>query len=72
MINVGSLLGVTANPLACLYVTTKHAVTGLTRTLRLAMAPHRHIGVSLVLPPSVDTPMFRRVGPVGDRPVTTG
>ncbi|MEZ5265598.1 MAG: SDR family NAD(P)-dependent oxidoreductase [Acidimicrobiales bacterium] len=60
LVNVGSLLGVSPNELTPHYTVSKYAVTGLTRTLRLAMVPHRRIGVSLVLPPGVDTPMFRR------------
>src|SRR5829696_1186171 len=57
LINVASLLGLMPNPVTPVYSTTKFAVCGLTKTLQQSRRA-ADIDVCLVLPGSVDTPMF--------------
>ena len=53
---VSSLAGFTANYSYAAYSASKFAVVGLAKVLRLEYKP-RGIGVSLICPPEVDTPM---------------
>ena len=67
IINASSRAGKVAStqPIGC-YVTTKHAVIGLTRQLALELAPHQ-ITVNAYCPGVVDTPMWELI----DREVAT-
>lgn len=64
LINVASVLGVVAVPHLGMYNVTKHAVVGLSDTLRqdLRVAGDRRISVCTVLPASIDTPFYRHAG----------
>lgn len=55
-----SVLGATAFPNRAEYVTSKHALTGLTRAAAVEGAPH-NIRVNAVLPGSIRTPMAEAV-----------
>lgn len=57
ILNVGSLAGYVAAPLAIPYAGTKAAIDASTRGLRLEVAPFG-IHVSLIIPGFVDTPTF--------------
>jgi short-subunit dehydrogenase len=59
IINVGSALSDRAVPLISAYVASKFGVRGFTDALRLELK-HQHPGIriSLVLPASIDTPLF--------------
>lgn len=62
IINAASMAGKSpsqSGPLAA-YVSTKHAVVGLTRSLALELAPHR-INVNAYCPGLVDTPMWDQI-----------
>lgn len=57
LINVGSMLSVTAYPLQGHYTASKHAVKGFTDSLRMELAHEgTPITVSLVEPAAIDTP----------------
>lgn len=58
IVNVGSVQSTTAQRGAVAYVTSKHAVLGLTRAMAVDHA-HEKIRVNCVCPGTVDTPMFR-------------
>ncbi|HZN12058.1 MAG TPA: SDR family oxidoreductase [Blastocatellia bacterium] len=58
IVNVGSVQSHGAQRGAVAYVTSKHALLGLTRALAVDCAPD-HIRVNCVCPGTVDTPMFR-------------
>jgi short-subunit dehydrogenase len=59
IVNVGSALSDRAVPLQSAYVATKHGIAGFTEALRLELMRDRAgIEVVLVLPSSVDTPLF--------------
>jgi NAD(P)-dependent dehydrogenase (short-subunit alcohol dehydrogenase family) len=58
VVNVSSVQGVGALPNSVAYVTSKHAITGLTRALAIDHAQD-NIRVNCVCPGAVDTPMFR-------------
>lgn len=60
LVNVGSLLGVTPNPLVPTYVMSKFAIRGLTLSLRHQYKNRPGIGIALVLPGPIDTPAFDR------------
>jgi NAD(P)-dependent dehydrogenase (short-subunit alcohol dehydrogenase family) len=58
IVNVGSVQSTTAQRGAVAYVTSKHALLGLTRAMAVDHA-HEKIRVNCVCPGTVDTPMFR-------------
>jgi short-subunit dehydrogenase len=59
IINVGSALSDRAVPLQSVYVASKHGVGGFTEALRLELAASAPgIDVVLILPSSIDTPLF--------------
>jgi len=62
LINVGSVLGLAAEPYASAYVTTKFAIRGLTACLRQEMRVFPNIHVCAVLPAALDTPIYQRAG----------
>ncbi len=55
IINIGSLAGRIASPFQSAYASTKHAVEGLSDSLRRELAPHG-IKVSVVRPGAINTP----------------
>lgn len=60
LINVGSMLGVTGQPFASAYVTSKAAILGLSESLRHELVDEPNIHVCTVLPYAVDTPIYQR------------
>ncbi|MDX2032814.1 MAG: SDR family oxidoreductase [Blastocatellia bacterium] len=58
IVNVGSVQSHVSQRGALAYVTSKHALLGLTRSMAVDYAPDR-IRVNCVCPGTVDTPMFR-------------
>jgi short-subunit dehydrogenase len=58
VVNVSSMAGYLASSTLPAYVATKHAVLGLSESLREELAPHR-IGVTAVCPGIIDTPIVR-------------
>ena len=64
IVNVASLAGKIGTPKASGYAATKHAVIGLTESLRQELAPYG-ILVSAVNPGPVATPFFDRADPQG-------
>ena len=58
IVNVGSVQSHAAQRGAVAYVTSKHAILGLTRAMAVDHA-HEKIRVNCVCPGTVDTPMFR-------------
>ncbi len=57
---VGSLYAQVAGPYVSSYVAAKHGLLGFTRSLRQEMLAHRGIRVKIVLPASIDTPIYQR------------
>src|SRR5262249_5552852 len=62
ILNTASLAGLTEPPMMAPYVATKHAVVGLTLSLRAEAARHR-VRVSVLCPGFVDTPLVDRINP---------
>jgi NADP-dependent 3-hydroxy acid dehydrogenase YdfG len=58
LINVGSVAGLAGYRYANVYNASKFGVRGLTEALRQEVRDNPHIHVSLIAPPSVDTPLF--------------
>ena len=59
IVNIASTLGLVATPERVAYVTSKHAVVGLTKALAMELAPHQ-IRVNAVAPGVIRTPMTER------------
>jgi NAD(P)-dependent dehydrogenase (short-subunit alcohol dehydrogenase family) len=60
IINVGSALSERAIPLQSVYCASKHGLLGFSEALRLELArDHPEITVTLVMPSSINTPLFR-------------
>lgn len=57
---VGSLYSQVAGPYVSSYVAAKHGLLGFARSLRQELLPHRRIRVRVVLPASIDTPIYQR------------
>jgi NAD(P)-dependent dehydrogenase (short-subunit alcohol dehydrogenase family) len=62
ILNTASLAGLIEAPMMAPYVATKHAVVGLTLSLRAEAARHG-VKVSVLCPGFVDTPLLDRVNP---------
>lgn len=58
-VNVGSILSKVPAPLQSAYVASKHAIRGLTESVRQETQDVRDIRLSLVMPGPVDTPLFQ-------------
>ena len=67
LVNVASLAGLVALPWHAGYTTSKFAVVGLSEVLRYDLAQH-NIGVSVVCPGAVDTPMKHSAAILGVAP----
>lgn len=59
LIQVGSLYGKMTSPFVGAYVTSKFGLIGFSEVLRQELSDAPDIHVSLILPSSVDTPVFR-------------
>ena len=59
LINVGSLFGRMTTAHVSAYIASKHAVQGLTRTLRQETALDPEVHVSAIVPAGVDTPILQ-------------
>jgi len=57
---VGSLYSQVAGPDVSAYVAAKHGLLGFARSLRQEMLGHRGIRIRVVLPASIDTPIYQR------------
>ncbi len=62
IVNTASLAGLTAAPMLAPYAATKHAVVGLSMSLRLEAAP-AGVRVSVVCPGVIETPILDSTGP---------
>ncbi|HEV7292911.1 MAG TPA: SDR family oxidoreductase [Devosia sp.] len=60
LINVSSVLGITAQPFAAAYVASKFGIRGLSDSVRLEVSKEPHIHVCTVLPFAIDTPVYQR------------
>ena len=69
IINVASLAGLAAAPLLVPYAASKHAVVGLSTSLRVEAADH-NVRVSVVCPAAIDTPMLDRDNPAHLPPIS--
>ena len=59
IVNVSSVAGVIGMAMAPLYIASKHAVIGLTKSLALEFA-QQNIRINVVLPGAIETPMIGR------------
>jgi 3-hydroxybutyrate dehydrogenase len=59
IVNVSSLHGVVASPFKCAYVSAKHGMIGLTRTVALEVAGHG-VTVNAICPAYVRTPLVEK------------
>ncbi|WP_437967419.1 SDR family oxidoreductase [Sorangium sp. So ce260] len=64
LINVGSMVSRLSEPYVSAYVASKHAIRGLSQSLRqeLKLLRARDIHVATVLPATIDTPFFQHAG----------
>ena len=60
LINVASVLGVSAQPFSAAYCASKFGVRGLSQSLRQEVSDAADIHVCTVLPAAVDTPIYAR------------
>jgi short-subunit dehydrogenase len=58
LVNVSSIVGLTGQPYSIAYTTSKAAIRGMTLCLQQEMALEEDIHVCMVLPATVDTPLF--------------
>lgn len=61
IVNTASIQGLTPAPYQTLYSTAKHAVVGMSESLRIEMKP-RNIHVSVLCPGAVESEIFRKGG----------
>ena len=61
IVNTASIQGLTPAPYQALYSTSKHAVVGMSESLRIEMKP-RNIHVSVLCPGAVESEIFRKGG----------
>jgi short-subunit dehydrogenase len=59
IINVGSVLSKVPAPYVSAYTLTKHAIRGLSSSLRTELLDDKDIHVSTVMPGAIDTPFFQ-------------
>jgi short-subunit dehydrogenase len=59
LINISSVVGINGQPFSIAYTTSKAAIRGMTLCLQQEMAQEENIHVCLVLPATVDTPLFQ-------------
>jgi hypothetical protein len=59
LINISSIVGLTGQPYSIAYTTSKAAIRGMTLCLQQEMAMEEDIHVCMVLPATVDTPLFQ-------------
>ncbi|MFA9432963.1 SDR family NAD(P)-dependent oxidoreductase [Egicoccus sp. AB-alg2] len=59
LVNVGSVLSKVPAPLQSAYVASKYAIRGLTESLRQETQDAKGIGIALIMPGPVDTPLFQ-------------
>jgi len=64
---VGSLYSQVAGPYVSSYVAAEHGLLGFARSLRQEMRGHRGIRIKVVLPASIDTPIYQRAANVTGR-----
>lgn len=64
---VGSLFSQIPGPYVAPYVAAKHGLLGFVRALREEVLDHRGIHVRIVLPASIDTPVYQRAANVTGR-----
>jgi NAD(P)-dependent dehydrogenase (short-subunit alcohol dehydrogenase family) len=70
IVNVASMAGLAPTPMTLAYTTTKHAVVGLSTTLR-PEAARRGVQVTVVCPGAIETPILDK-GPSADLPPQPG
>ncbi len=68
IVNIASIAGRQARPLAVAYAAAKAGVISVTRSLAVAMAPH-NIRVNCVAPGAMDTPLLKRLSPEHIQPI---
>jgi NAD(P)-dependent dehydrogenase (short-subunit alcohol dehydrogenase family) len=71
IVNTASLAGLSPTPLLTPYSMTKHAVVGLSTSLRLE-ARDRGVRVTALCPSGIDTPLLDSVGPADLPPLAEG
>jgi short-subunit dehydrogenase len=59
LINISSIVGLTGQPYSIAYTTSKAAIRGMTLCLQQEMAMEEDIHVCMVMPATVDTPLFQ-------------
>jgi short-subunit dehydrogenase len=59
LINMSSMVGKAGQPYTSAYVASKHAIIGLSESLRMELEDAPDIHVCTVLPASIDTPLFQ-------------
>ncbi|HEY50304.1 MAG TPA: SDR family oxidoreductase [Dehalococcoidia bacterium] len=68
IVNIASIAGRQARPLAVAYGAAKAGVISVTKSLAVAMAPH-NIRVNCVAPGVMDTPLLKKLSPDHIRPI---
>lgn len=68
IVNIASIAGRQARPLAVAYAAAKAGVISITRSLAVAMAPH-NIRVNCVAPGAMDTPLLKKLSPEHTQPI---
>lgn len=58
LINKGSMVSYVGQPYTSAYVTSKHAIRGLSECLRMELTDARDTHVPTALPATLDTPLF--------------
>lgn len=58
LINIASMLGVVGEPYLSAYVTSKHAIRGMTMCLRQEMLQYPDIRIVTIMPVAIDTPIY--------------